>query len=95
MKSKLIGIFAGLILSSSLAFAIDPEERIDQDMININTATAEEMDKGLKGVSMKKAEAIVKYREENGNFDSAEDLQKVKGIGERTVEWNERRIIVQ
>ena len=94
MKMKLATLFSAFILSASLAFA-NPDEKTEQEaMININTATAEEMDEGLKGVSMKKAEAIVKHREEHGKFKSAAELTEVKGIGDKTVEWNERRIII-
>lgn len=49
--------------------------------VNVNTATVEELQK-LNGIGVKKAEAIVAYREAHGAFTSAEDLLKVKGIGE-------------
>lgn len=39
----------------------------------------------LKGIGTKKAEAIIKYRTENGNFASLQDLIKVKGIGQATL----------
>ena len=49
-------------------------------MVNINTATADELTK-LKGIGPAMAQRIVEYREENGMFQSPEDLQRVKGIG--------------
>ena len=51
--------------------------------IDINTATAEEFAAALTGVGLKKARAIVAYRDENGPFASIEDLVKVRGIGSR------------
>ncbi len=93
MKNKLTGIFAALILTSSMAFAVDPEERIDQQMININTASAEQMSQAMEGVGMAKAMAIVKFREENGLFNNVEELTQVKGIGDSTLEKN--RAILQ
>lgn len=51
--------------------------------VNINTATAAELDK-LKGVGPVKAQAIVDYRKANGPFKSLEDLKKVNGIGDAT-----------
>jgi len=53
--------------------------------ININVATAEELER-LPNIGKLKAERIVEYREENGDFTSAEDIIKVKGIGEETLE---------
>ena len=42
-----------------------------------------------------KAEAIVAYREKNGSFKSADDLAKVKGIGDKTVAANREFILVE
>lgn len=56
--------------------------------IDINTATAEQLEKALKGIGPKKAAEIVKYREANGPFKSVEDLVKVPGVGEKTVAAN-------
>ena len=47
--------------------------------VNVNRTTARDLAVGL-GISEKKARAIVKYREANGNFKSIEDLLKVPGI---------------
>lgn len=51
------------------------------DLVNINTATKEELDT-LPGVGPATAEKILNYRQEHGNFQSIEDLKNVKGIGE-------------
>ena len=40
-------------------------------VVNVNTATAEEIAQALKGVGLKKAEAIVAYRKSNGQFQHA------------------------
>ena len=47
--------------------------------VNINTAQADELATLLSGVGLKKAQAIVKYRDENGPFQRVEDLAQVKG----------------
>jgi competence protein ComEA len=52
--------------------------------VNINTATAEEFTT-LKGIGKTKAEAIVEYRAEHGDFKSIDELVKVKGIGKKTI----------
>ena len=49
------------------------------DKININTATKEEL-MTLSGIGASKAESILKYRQEHGNFQSIEDLKKIEGI---------------
>ena len=49
--------------------------------ININTANSAELD-SLSGIGPSKAEAIIKYREENGNFKTIEEIKNVTGIGE-------------
>jgi len=56
--------------------------------VNVNTATAADIAKELKGVGLAKAGAIVLYREQNGVFKSLKDLSKVKGIGAITVDKN-------
>jgi competence protein ComEA len=57
-------------------------------VININTADAETLDKVLVGIGPAKAKAIVAYREANGPFKSVDELDKVKGIGAKTVDRN-------
>lgn len=49
------------------------------EKININTATAEELDR-LPGIGPTKAKAIVDYRNQNGPFQTIQDIEKVKGI---------------
>lgn len=51
-------------------------------LININSATAEELD-SLPGVGPSTAAAIVEDRDANGPFSSVEDLMRVSGIGEK------------
>lgn len=53
------------------------------DLININTADETELQK-LKGVGPAIAKRIIDYREQNGEFQTIEDIKKVRGIGEKT-----------
>ena len=55
------------------------------DVININTANKEQLMK-ISGVGKTKAEAIISYREKNGDFKKKEDITKVQGIGKATFE---------
>ena len=52
-------------------------------VININTADQEEL-MLLDGIGEKLAERILEYRTENGAFQTIEEIQNVKGIGEKT-----------
>ncbi len=54
-------------------------------LVNINSATAEELD-ALPGVGPSTAQAIIEDREANGPFAAVEDLMRVSGIGEKKFE---------
>ena len=63
----------------------DSSSSSNTDVININTANLEQLMK-ISGVGKTKAEAIISYREKNGDFKKKEDITKVKGIGKATFE---------
>jgi len=58
-----------------------------QGPVKLNSASVEELSE-LKGVGTAKAQAIVAYREEHGDFKRVEDLTQVKGIGESILKSN-------
>lgn len=80
-------LLKSLVLSLALSFSA-----LAAGPVNINTADAGSLAKGLTGVGPAKAEAIVAYRQANGPFQSADQLAAVKGIGLATVEKNRDRI---
>lgn len=49
--------------------------------VDLNSATEEQLDE-LPGVGEVTAERIVQWREENGGFDSVDQLREVDGIGD-------------
>jgi competence protein ComEA len=53
-------------------------------LVNLNSASVDEL-KTLPMIGSGRAEAIVAYRKQEGNFATVEDLKHVHGIGARTV----------
>ena len=72
----------GLTLMLGLASPVTAQEMAP---INVNTADATLLTE-LPGIGETKAEAIVEDREANGPYESADDLARVSGIGEMTIE---------
>ncbi|OSL31669.1 helix-hairpin-helix domain-containing protein [Escherichia albertii] len=70
--------------------AVAPAKASDEEdtRVSINNATAEELARAMNGVGLKKAQAIVSYREEYGPFKTVEDLKQVPGMGNSLVERN-------
>ena len=83
------------LLSLLLIFSLFAGNFLYADPVNINTATAEQIAENLQGIGIKKAQAIIQYRELNGKFDSAEDLLNVKGIGESTLRNNQDNLLFE
>ncbi len=67
--------------------------QISEELININTADSRKLTE-LPGIGEAKANAIIAYREENGNFATPEDIRNVSGIGDATYENISSRITV-
>jgi competence protein ComEA len=89
MKSKSIKSLLTLLatgLFSVWAWAAQP--------VNVNSASAEEIADSLKGIGLSKAEAIVNYRKNSGQFKHVDELVNVKGIGIRTVDINRKYILL-
>ena len=89
IASRTCGAFLVLLLAAVAGLTVHAAQRV-----NINTADATTMASVLDGVGLKKAEAIVDYREANGRFNAPEELAKVKGIGPSTVARNAEKIAI-
>lgn len=63
--------------------------------VNVNSASASTLAKELSGVGEKRAAAIVAYRDENGEFEGLEDLEKVKGVGKAILSANADNILLK
>lgn len=85
MKTRMLVTMLVLAMAGAV-FAAEP--------VDINTASAAELSEAIKGVGMKKARAIVVYRTEHGPFKSVDDLSRINGIGETTVNDNRENLTV-
>ncbi|AOA00949.1 hypothetical protein BFC22_08375 [Carnobacterium divergens] len=88
-----------LTMEQSLKQPVKSGEKVNEEVaskglkVNLNTASVAEL-QTLAGVGLKKAEDIIRYREENGSFQQIEELTKVSGIGEKTYEALKEQLTV-
>ncbi len=73
---KIIYCMSLVLMLSLLASGLYAEE---DDKININSATVEELVK-IPGVNKELAEKIIEVREENGEFVDIDELLDIEGI---------------
>lgn len=66
----------------------------DSKLVNINTATKEEL-MTVPNIGEKKAQDIIEYREKNGKFNTIEDIKNISGIGENIFAKIKENITVQ
>lgn len=78
--------------SKSKSTKVKPKNEL-KTLVNLNTATIKDLCT-LEGIGEVKAKAIIDYRNENGAFASVEDITKVKGIGEKTLQKNIHRLTI-
>ncbi len=63
-------------------------------VVNLNTADMAELEK-LHGVGPKTAQAIIDFRDSQGEFTSPDQLLAIKGIGEKTLAKMRDQIVLQ
>lgn len=94
MKNWIGGWLRGLALAAALASGAaiavpamaqdeSAEERSAEGVVNINTASAEQL-QALPGIGQSRAEAIVAMREQRGAFQRVEQIMQVRGVGRAT-----------
>jgi competence protein ComEA len=62
--------------------------------VDLNSADAETIARELNGIGVSRAQAIVEYREQFGEFSSAEELLNVNGIGPHILQANKGNILI-
>ncbi|WP_330937856.1 helix-hairpin-helix domain-containing protein [Bacillus licheniformis] len=86
--------FEGEEAADSFSKAGSRADGASVDIVNINTASSEEL-QAIPGIGPSKAEAVIEYREENGPFHTVEDITNVSGIGEKSFERIKSAITVK
>jgi competence protein ComEA len=86
--NKFLSVFVLACVLISPVWASDAQ-------VDINHADAQLLADSLHGVGLKKAQAIVAWRNANGEFASAQQLTEVKGIGESLLAKNKERIVLE
>lgn len=89
-RNCLAGILSCFLLSPVYAIlptTIIPVTAIQasETKLNLNNADAQALSKSIKGIGLRRAEAIIKYREAHGSFKSVTELSEVPGIGKNFV----------
>lgn len=95
-------LLGSVLLAAALAVAVPAPQTQAQEApvaqaqrVNINTADAAALSSALSGIGQARAEAIVRYREMYGPFESIEELMEVSGVGEATVARNRELIALE
>lgn len=88
-----------LVFSLFLFCALAPAAAADEaptapEIININSADAETL-ATLNGIGPSRADAIIAWRDANGEFASVDQLVEVRGIGAATIEANREWLSVE
>ena len=96
-------VFAALVLMLIVSPAIAQDSKVEaaktnealasMQQVNINEADADTL-ATLKGIGKDRALKIIEYRENNGPFQTPEDITKVKGIGKKIFEQNKDFITI-
>ncbi len=73
--------------------ALNANSGSEGDLININTAEKEDLEK-IPGVGPVTAQKIIDYREGHGTFNKIDDMKNISGIGEKTFEKMKDKITV-
>jgi competence protein ComEA len=93
VRARGAGARAALVMTILLAAAAGgalagpepPPEGAPPQPVDLNTADAAALTK-IPGIGPATAQRIIEWREQSGPFRQVEDLMKVKGIGEKSLE---------
>ncbi len=86
-KTRIALVCVAVIVFCSVVFSLWPsssgwsaEEKLKGKTVNINKATADDLMKNVPLMTPDLAKNIVKYRKDNGDFQTVEELLQVPGM---------------
>ena len=84
MRRIVLILFVSMSIAACSTRVVYDEPRVEASpgAININTATADELER-LPHIGRKTAEAIVQFRGENGAFRRVEHLMLIRGVSRK------------
>jgi len=100
LKKTISAITLGIILlgNASIGHAKETSvtqstqvKAVKQQVVNLNKSTLEQL-VTLKGVGQTRAQSIVVYRQQMGDFKSINELTNISGIGDKIVNDNKARL---
>lgn len=91
---KTLNVLVVTVITLLSGLALHAEEPEAQAVVNINTATVEQLAL-LPRIGPKVAQRIVDWRDKYGPFERSTDLMQVRGIGENTFEILEKYLVLE
>lgn len=73
------------VIATEQAQQLAPVSQLVVEKLDVNKASNNQL-AAIKGIGIKKAQAIIDYRQEHGDFSQLDQLMHVKGIGQATLE---------
>lgn len=101
LNSLLFAVLASLSIAAQAAPAPEASSSTNvtvqsvSSRINLNTADAETLRRGLAGIGEAKAQAIIAHRDANGAFSSVDEVLEVNGIGKTLLDRNLDKLTIE
>jgi competence protein ComEA len=95
LKALFCALLSSILFFTTNVHSAAPKVAIDtvviQKYVHLNKSTIDDLIT-LKGIGDKKAKAIIAYRQQIGEFKSVRELMNVKGVGEKVLIDNKKRL---
>jgi competence protein ComEA len=94
-KALLCALLTAMLLFTANVYSAESKvatsDAVMQQNVHLNKSTIDDL-VTLKGIGHKKAQAILAYRQQIGEFKAVSELINIKGIGEKVLKDNKDRL---